>query len=239
MVDHNKQNNKNYERYEHGVQRQRSRASDQVVPFAVLGLSLGALALSVYAITGGPVDNYLANRQQMVAYANESVADDPNTLEQSSDIEEIVGQGEYDITVQIDEDGERQYVLTPIKSDETDGDTPDSDDDGTVDSGADDDLGNESEDEEPVEDDDDSSETELSEEAQEKLDEHKSMRLRIEPDRDGQDIYYYVVESGDTLAMISEEFNVPMGQLMEENHIDDGNLIFVGEVIFMPTDFVK
>lgn len=224
--------------------------TDQVVPFAVLGLSVGALALSVYAVTGGPVDNYLAARQPKVAYAEEQ----QTSVDETPDIKEVLGEGEYDIKVQIDEDGERSYVLTPIQSDEIDGDVDESDEDvvdseetDTAESTSDDvdETSDKTETDEAEstadssEETDADSETELSEEAQEKLEEHKSMRLRIKPDRDGDDIYYYVVEPGDSLAKISEHFNVPLGQLMEDNHIEDGNLIYVGEVIFMPTGFTQ
>src|SRR5699024_3826649 len=85
----------------------------------VLGLSVGALALSVYAVTGGPVDNYLASRQNNVVYAEEQ---QQTPVEETPDFREVLGEGEYDIKVQIDENGERSYVLTPIQSDEVDGD---------------------------------------------------------------------------------------------------------------------
>lgn len=235
--------------------RQQESFREQIVPYAVLGLSLGSLALSMYAVVGGPMDNYLAKQQGNTAYASE--IEQP---QESSDINEVVGEGEYDISVQVDANGERSYVLTPKESDSsdaadntdesTDSDDASSDDDSESsqadnngddtdsesDSSADEDDGTDTTEDESDTSDDDNN---LSEEEQAKLDEHKSNRLRIQPDREGQDIYYYVVESGDTLAMISEEFDVPMGQLMEDNHIEDANYIYVGEVIFMPTDFVQ
>lgn len=243
MVKRNKPNDSNRKsRY-----RQPS-TGEQIVPYAVLGLSVGALALSVYAVTGGPVDNYLASRQNNVVYAEEQ---QQTPVEETPDFREVLGEGEYDIKVQIDENGERSYVLTPIQSDEVDGDES-SESDVDEQEVEDEKLADESEtdnseetdsESESTESDEDVAETddenELSEEAQAELEEHKSMRLRIRPDRDGGDIYYYVVEPGDSLAMISEHFNVPLGQLMEDNYIENGDMIYVGEVIFMPTDFVQ
>ena len=221
-----------------------STSREDAVPFIVLGLSVGALALSVYAVTGGPVDDYLASRQPYVAHAENQIEQPATTAADSSDINEILGKGSYDITVKIDEDGERSYVLTPIQSDETDEDVtttvedtvedePSSTDDAettnaTTDGEAD-----------STESSDSNDDSDLSSEAQEKLEEHKSMRLRMKPDRDGSDIYYYVVEPGDTLAEISAYFNIPLGQLMEDNHIENSDMIYVGEVIFMPTGFTK
>lgn len=209
-----------------------STRREDIVPYFVLGLSFGALALSVYAVTGGPVDEYIASRQPYVAHADnqvEQVTQEPTP--DSNDINEILGKGTYDITVTIDDDGERSYVLTPIESDETDVvDEPDSDLDSDSDSESVADADSDS-------DNDDAGDSELSDEAKETLEEHKSMRLRKQPDRDGSDIYYYVVEAGDRLADISSHFDVPLGQLMEDNHIENGDMIYVGEVIFMPTGF--
>ena len=220
-----------------------STSREDAVPFIVLGLSVGALALSVYAVTGGPVDDYLASRQPYVAHADaENQTEQPaTTAADSNDINEILGKGSYDITVKIDEDGERSYVLTPIQSDETDGDVVTTDKDAVEDEpSSPDDAETTNDTTDGAADSAESSgESELSPEAQQKLEEHKSMRLRMKPDRDGSDIYYYVVEPGDTLAEISAYFNVPLGQLMEDNHIENGDMIYVGEVIFMPTGFTK
>lgn len=237
---------KNKQSHDRGSERrQESQFSNQIVPYAVLGLSLGALGLSFYAITGGPMDNYLASRQAPIAYASEVQQAPPQ--DESPDIKEILGEGEYDIKVKIDESGERSYILTPKQSDaivegeDAPADEPDETEESDVvetdESGetvAEDGEATSAEQEAESTD-----ENELSEEAQEALDEHKSMRLRIRPDRDGSDIYYYVIEAGDTLAMISEHFNIPLGQLMEDNFIEDSDLIYVGEVIFMPADFVQ
>lgn len=224
-----------------------STSREDAVPFIVLGLSVGALALSVYAVTGGPVDDYLASRQPYVAHAENQTEQPATTAADSNDINEILGKGSYDITVKIDDDGERSYVLTPIQSDETDEDVtttvedtddavedePSSTDDAETTNATTDGVAD------STESNDSNDESDLSSEAQQKLEEHKSMRLRMKPDRDGSDIYYYVVESGDTLAEISAYFNVPLGQLMEDNYIENSNMIYVGEVIFMPTDFTK
>lgn len=213
-----------------------STRREDIVPYFVLGLSFGALALSVYAVTGGPVDEYIASRQPYVAHADnkiEQVNTEPTP--ESSDIDELFGKGSYDITVNIDDDGERSYVLTPIESDETD--VADSDVEDENDTDTNDEAVAESGDSDTTTDETD--DVELSDEAKETLEEHKSMRLRMQPDRDGSDLYYYVVESGDRLADISAHFGVPLGQLMEDNFIQDGNMIFVGEVIFMPTGFTK
>ena len=225
-----------------GVQSQYKRDQiptnrEDIVPYVVLGLSFGALALSFYAVTGGPIDGYIASRQTYVAHAdNQQALSETTETPDSNDINEILGKGTYDISVKIDDDGVRSYVLSPIQSDETVDDGAVVDDSQTSD--ADTEVSNESD--EIVEADDvEEDDSELSDEAKEVLEEHKSMRLRIKPDRDGSDIYYYVVESGDSLAKISAHFNIPLGQLMEDNHIEDGNLIYVGEVIFMPTGFTQ
>lgn len=231
----------------------RTVSNGTLVPYVVLGLSFGALGLSIYAVTGGPVDDYIASRQTYVAHAdttpeaNENATNDSTSVDSGDiDIDEIVGKGTYDVTVSVDDAGKRSYVLTPIESEspketadksETSDDTAtDSKESDKVSSDADKEKSDESSDAEGSASDQDA---ELSDEAKAELEEHKSMRLRMKPDRQGSDIYYYVVEAGDSLAEISEHFNVPLGQLMEDNHIQDGNVIFVGEVIFMPTDFVK
>lgn len=223
----NYQFNRNY--------HQQTEKREQFVPYAVLALSAATLGLSVYAVLGGALDPLLYDQSNTIVYADEDV-DDKKDTESVDDIVDHLGKGHYDISVKVNDDGERSYILTPIEStDEEDSEKSDeSDDSENIDEnvdGVESDQSEESKDAEKT--------SNLSEEAQEKLDEHKSMRLRLEPDRDGGDIYYYVVEPGDSLAKISEAFGVPVGQLMEDNHIEDGNLIFVGEVIFMPTDFVK
>lgn len=218
---------------------------DQIIPYAVLGLSLGALGLSVYTIVGGPADNYIASRQSNIVHATEEPSKQESETDTESYIDEILGEGEYDISIKVDDDGKRSYVLTPKSPDEVDSDTDTNDtDDKSKDTKNDEKESEKGSDDKKdkasseSKDNDESKEDNLSDEAQAKLDEHKSMRLRIRPDRDGDDIYYYVVEPGDTLAMISEFFGVPLGQLMEENFIEDGNMIYVGEVIFMPVDYV-
>lgn len=218
-----------------------STSREDAVPYIVLGLSVGALALSVYAVTGGPVDDYLASRQPYVAHAENQIEQPATTAADSSDINEILGKGSYDITVKIDDNGERSYVLTPIQSDETDGDVVTTDKDVVEDepSSSDDAETTNATTDGAADSTESSDESDLSSEAQQKLEEHKSMRLRMKPDRDGSDIYYYVVEPGDTLAEISAYFNIPLGQLMEDNHIENSDMIYVGEVIFMPTGFTK
>src|SRR5699024_4484790 len=126
-----------------------------------------------------------------VVYAEEQ---QQTPVEETPDFREVLGEGEYDIKVQIDENGERSYVLTPIQSDEVDGDES-SESDVDEQEVEDEKLADESEtdnseetdsESESTESDEDVAETddenELSEEAQAELEEHKSMRLRIRPD---------------------------------------------------------
>lgn len=221
-----KLNEKSYNRFS-PQDRYRRRRNDQVISYAVLGLSLGALFLSVYAIRGGSVESYISKQQPAIAYANNAEPDEADSDESitGSDVSEVLGEGVYDITVKIDADGKRQYVLTPIDDAEVSSDEVTDTESSTTTSDSEVDA--------------ESDESQLSEESQAKLDEHISNRLRIQPDRDGSDIYYYIVEPGDSLSKISDFFDVPVGQLMEDNFIKDSNVIYVGDVIYMPTDFVK
>lgn len=214
---------------------------------ALLGLSFGALGLSVYAISGDTISTFVSNQQPQPPYVANAESNDDSDSVKSSDLDSIIDEGEYDVVIKVDDDGKRSYVLTPKdsssddKSDEDrDKDVKESNDSKDDDKKDNSESSNETKDKDDDEDDKGSDDdSDLSPEAQKKLEEHKSNRLRIRPDRDGADVYYYVVEKGDSLASISETFDVPLGQLMEENFIEDADYIYVGEVIFMPTDFIK
>ncbi len=44
----------------------------------------------------------------------------------------------------------------------------------------------------------------------------------------------YTVQPGDTLSLIAQRFNVPLDVLIQVNHLDDPNLIQVGQVLTIP-----
>lgn len=57
--------------------------------------------------------------------------------------------------------------------------------------------------------------------------------------RSGQvDDQTYIVQEGDTLFGLSQEFGVPIETLMEENDIEDQNKLFVGLVLTIPEQVV-
>lgn len=44
---------------------------------------------------------------------------------------------------------------------------------------------------------------------------------------------YYIVEKGDTLSSIAEQFGTTVEELAEKNHIEDPNMIYIGQKIYV------
>lgn len=61
-------------------------------------------------------------------------------------------------------------------------------------------------------------------------------RLRLIADRNASSYYYYVVEPRDTLLELSQDFDVPLGQLLSINGIEDADVIHAGMILLLPSD---
>lgn len=60
------------------------------------------------------------------------------------------------------------------------------------------------------------------------------IRLKTKADVEATAPFYYIVEHGDMLGSLSLYFDVPMGQLVEMNHIENADLIYVGQRLWFP-----
>lgn len=213
--------------------------SEGMVPLVVLGFSVVSLGLAVYGISSGHVQQYALNhKNEQVVYASErttqnKVSSSPLSKGTSASKATVSNgsRSNSDDSVNVEDTGlsvEEQAVITKYRED--------AHDKAVI-----------AEQTEKIEAEKEAAKIVEAEKVaeQERVEAEKiaikekasSMRLRIQPDRDLGDIYYYVVEAGDTLASLSQHFNLSMGQLMEENHIAQANNIYVGEVIFMPADY--
>lgn len=63
-----------------------------------------------------------------------------------------------------------------------------------------------------------------------------SKRLKLVEDINASKYLYYVAEDGDTLLDLSQSFDVPLGQLVEINGIEDADKIPAGMIILFPED---
>lgn len=63
-----------------------------------------------------------------------------------------------------------------------------------------------------------------------------SKRLKLVEDINASKYLYYVAEDGDTLLELSQSFEVPLGQLVEINGIQDADKIPAGMIILFPED---
>lgn len=66
-----------------------------------------------------------------------------------------------------------------------------------------------------------------------------SKRIQLINELNAIDYDYYVVEHGDTLSELSQVLEVPMGQFVELNGVQDANKISVGEVLLVPLEYKK
>lgn len=62
-----------------------------------------------------------------------------------------------------------------------------------------------------------------------------SKRLRLIKERNEGSYYYYVVEPRDTLLELSHTFDVPLGQLLDVNGIQNADMIHSGMILLLPT----
>lgn len=205
--------------------------------FVVLGLSVASLGLSIYGITGGHLERYAAsNADTTTVYAStpSEVAGTADSAERQTLRENgnnsgagLNGDGGQDIAqhdpdTYVDKDAEQSITNVDEAVEQRQREADELAKENAR-------LKAESEAKEK-----EAADAKIKEEQAKKM---ESMRLRIKPDRDSGDIYYYIVETGDQLSDLAEKFNVPIGQLMESNYIEDANHIYVGEVIFMPVNF--
>lgn len=200
--------------------------SEHVKAGVVLGLSFACLGLSVYSISGGHLDriaaaNYSSNS---TVYASTNFPNDFNTTAQQAERPTVAFETESSVNESGSSGAGLQKESNPLDV----GDLTDTYDEEAEKQAAEKAAA-------------EKAEQETAKEAAAKAEQQKqldSMRLRIKPDRDTGNLYYYVVESGDQLSDLAEYFDVPVGQLMEINYIDDADSIYVGEILFMPVDYV-
>lgn len=62
-----------------------------------------------------------------------------------------------------------------------------------------------------------------------------SKRLHLIKERNEGSYYYYVVEPRDTLLELSHTFDVPLGQLLDVNGIQNADMIHSGMILLLPT----
>ena len=190
--------------------------SDHIGPIGVIGLAVATLGLAVYGVAGGHVERFVENQRPPVVYASDS--DQTIVIRPDGSVVQP-GDDDYGLDQPNNE-------LIGYTQDEVDELVQDAISQAVV----------SAEKQSEIE---ANAKAKAEEESRLKAQQEKmdSLRIRIKPDRDLGDVYYYIVEPGDQLQTLAEHFGIPIGQLMEINYISVADNIYTGEVLFMPSDY--